>query len=260
MDIRTTTESFTHIVIERDRAAIELFGPSFEFLVAPQPNGEAPCVIKGTIPPGASVPIHRHPTIEACSVLSGNVEVLTDQGGENHWIAASPGDFIEISSNAKHGFRNRSQHPAVLLITINSELGRLFREIGRPITPSARLSPPSPEELQRIVKTCERYGYWVAIAEENASAGISLFMSTRFSLRRLVRDARYELAKHYLLDPSLDLAETAYLLGYEDPNSFFRAFREWEGTTPSERRAAQRGRSVQNEQSRLARPIRQLSA
>ena len=80
------------------------------------------------------------------------------------------------------------------------------------------------------------------------------------SFRWLVRDARYELAKHYLLDPSLDLAETAYLLGYEDPNSFFRAFREWEGTTPSEWRAAQRGRSVQNEQSRLARPIRQHSA
>jgi AraC-like DNA-binding protein len=80
------------------------------------------------------------------------------------------------------------------------------------------------------------------------------------SFRQLVRDARYELAKHYLLDPSLDLAETAYLLGYEDPNSFFRAFREWEGTTPSEWRATQRGRSVRNEQSRLARPIRQFSA
>ena len=33
------------------------------------------------------------------------------------------------------------------------------------------------------------------------------------------------LAKHYLLDPSLELAETACLLEYEDPNSFFRAWR-----------------------------------
>jgi hypothetical protein len=31
-------------------------------------------------------------------------------------------------------------------------------------------------------------------------------------------------AKHYLLDPSLELAETACLLGYEDPNSFFLPF------------------------------------
>jgi AraC-like DNA-binding protein len=65
------------------------------------------------------------------------------------------------------------------------------------------------------------------------------------SFRQLVSDARRELAKHYLLDPSLELAETACLLGYEDPNSFFRAFREWEGATPSEWRDARRGWSGQ---------------
>ena len=59
------------------------------------------------------------------------------------------------------------------------------------------------------------------------------------SFRALVSDARRELAKHYLLQPSLALGETACLLGYEDPNSFFRAFREWEGTTPGEWKAAQ---------------------
>jgi hypothetical protein len=39
--------------------------------------------------------------------------------------------------------------------------------------------------------------------------------------------ARRELARHYLLHSSLELNETAYLLGYEDANSFFRAFHEW---------------------------------
>jgi AraC-like DNA-binding protein len=36
------------------------------------------------------------------------------------------------------------------------------------------------------------------------------------SFRRLVSHARHELAKHYLLDQSLGLTETACLLGYED--------------------------------------------
>ncbi len=62
--------------------------------------------------------------------------------------------------------------------------------------------------------------------------------STNF--RQLVSEARRELAKHYLLQPALELSETACLLGYEDPNSFFRAFREWEGTTPGEWRISQR--------------------
>jgi AraC-like DNA-binding protein len=61
------------------------------------------------------------------------------------------------------------------------------------------------------------------------------------SFRQLVSDARRELARHYLLQPSLELVETACLLGYEDPNSFFRAFREWEGMTPGEWKAAHRG-------------------
>jgi hypothetical protein len=59
-------------------------------------------------------------------------------------------------------------------VMINSELGRLFRKIGRPIARGATLGAPSPDELPRIAKTCERYGYWVATPERNASVGIPL--------------------------------------------------------------------------------------
>ncbi len=52
------------------------------------------------------------------------------------------------------------------------------------------------------------------------------------TFQELMEEARRELARHYLLHSSLELNETAYLLGYEDANSFFRAFHEWEGTSP----------------------------
>jgi AraC-like DNA-binding protein len=42
---------------------------------------------------------------------------------------------------------------------------------------------------------------------------------------------------HYLLHSSLELNATAYLLGYEDSHSFFRAFHDWEGDSPGEWRA-----------------------
>jgi AraC-like DNA-binding protein len=57
------------------------------------------------------------------------------------------------------------------------------------------------------------------------------------TFQQLMEDARRELAQHYLLHSSLELNETAYLLGYEDANSFFRAFHHWEGTSPGEWRA-----------------------
>jgi len=59
----------------------------------------------------------------------------------------------------------------------------------------------------------------------------------RAKFQQLMEEARRELAQHYLLHSSLELNETAYLLGYEDANSFFRAFHQWEGTSPDEWRA-----------------------
>jgi AraC-like DNA-binding protein len=60
------------------------------------------------------------------------------------------------------------------------------------------------------------------------------------SFRQILNDARHELARFYLKEPSLGVSEIAYLLSYEDPSSFFRAFHEWEGATPSEWKIASR--------------------
>lgn len=57
------------------------------------------------------------------------------------------------------------------------------------------------------------------------------------SFQQLVEDTRRELARHYLKQGEVELNETAYLLGYENSNSFFRAFHLWEGIPPGEWRA-----------------------
>jgi AraC-like DNA-binding protein len=52
------------------------------------------------------------------------------------------------------------------------------------------------------------------------------------TFQQLTQEARRGLARHYLLHSALELNQTAYLLGYEDAHSFFRAFHGWEGTSP----------------------------
>ncbi|MEU7875444.1 AraC family transcriptional regulator ligand-binding domain-containing protein [Dactylosporangium sp. NPDC049140] len=52
---------------------------------------------------------------------------------------------------------------------------------------------------------------------------------------------REDLARHYLGHGAMSPAEIAYLLGYDDTNSFYRAFRTWTGTTPQALRSAGTG-------------------
>jgi AraC-like DNA-binding protein len=64
------------------------------------------------------------------------------------------------------------------------------------------------------------------------------------SFQRVLEEARHQLARHYLNNSVLELNEAAYLLGYEDSNSFVRAFRTWEGVPPARWREKQRARAV----------------
>ncbi|MEM9460015.1 MAG: AraC family transcriptional regulator ligand-binding domain-containing protein [Myxococcota bacterium] len=69
-----------------------------------------------------------------------------------------------------------------------------------------------------------------------------LGMGTRTLQRRLAAEdtswlavlnrTRERLARHYLRNTTMSPAEVGFLLGFEDPNSLFRAFHRWTGTTP----------------------------
>ena len=57
----------------------------------------------------------------------------------------------------------------------------------------------------------------------------------------VLNTTRERLARHYLRTTRMSPAEVGFLLGFEDPNSLFRAFQRWTGTTPESWRADARG-------------------
>ena len=56
------------------------------------------------------------------------------------------------------------------------------------------------------------------------------------SFQRMLHETRLGLANHYLAGTDFSHSEIAYLLGFTDPNSFFRAYQSWTESTPEQAR------------------------
>ena len=56
------------------------------------------------------------------------------------------------------------------------------------------------------------------------------------SFEEVLRTTREQLARHYLTNTQMGYAEISFLLGFQEPSSFFRAFRQWTGETPASTR------------------------
>jgi AraC-like DNA-binding protein len=56
------------------------------------------------------------------------------------------------------------------------------------------------------------------------------------SFKALLMEIRRELAEQYINDSTLTLTEISFLLGFSEVSSFSRAYRRWEGQSPSEAR------------------------
>lgn len=55
--------------------------------------------------------------------------------------------------------------------------------------------------------------------------------------QEVLDETRSDLSHHYLKKPEVSVVEISYLLGFQDPGSFYRAFQGWTGQTPSDVRA-----------------------
>ncbi len=138
---------------------------------------------------------------------------------------------------ARNALVFRSRDLDLPFVTHNTELlGMLTPQLEAELTSRRGRRDPS-DEVKGVVKRLLTGG-----RPDLDQVARALGASVRTLQRRLgeggvtfqqvVEQARREMARHYLLQSSLDLSEIAYLVGYEDANSFFRAFHQWEGAPP----------------------------
>ena len=140
----------------------------------------------------------------------------------------------------------------VLMMPVQSADAELAAYFHATLQRSAMLEPGEPELVNRT-RTAIQHTLATGRPTMARVAG-ELAMSPRTLQRRLkehqlsfgqlLEHTRQGLAERYLADPNLSLAEVAYLCGYEEQTSFFRAFRQWTGQTPLERRTDLLGQVV----------------
>lgn len=103
--------------------------------------------------------------------------------------------------------------------------GDLLRQVRQHISEQLQQGEPSAERLAAQLNITVR-----TLHRKLETEGLNF--------RQLLQQTRHHLAKQYLKDPRLQLAEIALLLGYSEQSALSRAFKQWQGQTLRQYRQA----------------------
>ena len=114
------------------------------------------------------------------------------------------------------------------------ELRRRLRdvEVDAPVTELVRAALL--QSLPAGSATMPAVAHQLAMSTRTLQRKLQLEAST---FQEILRSTREALARNYLSTSTLGAAEIAYLLGFDDTTSFYRAFHTWTGQTPEAARA-----------------------
>ncbi len=137
---------------------IEVLGIDIRWKLRRSDTVDRYCVMTATMPPGSEVPPHQHPQQEAFFIIEGHPKFAVDNGAGLAWQEVGPGDFVNVPSDALHGFRNDSDRNVMVLVTCEGELGKFFEEAGTPLTEHESPGPVTPEAVHRVLDIARKHG------------------------------------------------------------------------------------------------------
>ncbi|WP_394237162.1 AraC family transcriptional regulator [Pseudomonas anguilliseptica] len=125
------------------------------------------------------------------------------------------------------------QADAQVRLTLDAYADRLLGEIqqGNSVLDRARLALS--RQLPEVGADLQQIAARLALSPRTLQRRLR---EAGLSFNQLVDETRQQLVLHYLRDPTLELAEIAFLVGFSEPGSLARAFRRWTGQSPGEYR------------------------
>jgi quercetin dioxygenase-like cupin family protein len=132
-------------------------GDLYTFLAVGEDTSRSYALWEAVVPPGGGPPPHvQSREDEGFYVLEGEITFVAD--GQR--VIARKGTFLNVPRGVVHTFKNESQSDARMLILVApAGLEKMFEQTGTPVTdPSARPSPPTPEESEKMASVAPNYG------------------------------------------------------------------------------------------------------
>ncbi len=120
------------------------------------------------------IPLHSHADPEIFYVLNGSLEVFQAEAPSEGWKTVTAKEVVSIPGNVRHALRNTSPTSTTTITVSKWQLYSFFHELARTFDLHKPPEPPTPNEMQQLFGTAQRYGYWLASPDENAAIGISL--------------------------------------------------------------------------------------
>ncbi len=147
---------------------IDMAGARFEFMFRMGTDEADTVVFRTHMSAGKGVPLHSHIDPEMLHVTRGTIEVFVDDDTPG-WRPLGTGHSILLLDGVKHALRNGGDVEAEIITATNGRLAQYFNDAGRPVQPDTPHERPSPEHIQKMIKTSAEYGYWMSTPEESAA-------------------------------------------------------------------------------------------
>jgi quercetin dioxygenase-like cupin family protein len=141
---------------------VGVFGDVYRFMATGEETDGRYALWEAIVPPGGGPPPHIHSREEeGFYILEGEI---TFQTGEKRFVARA-GTFANMPVGSLHSFRNESTTTARMLISVApAGLERMFFEVGEPLADgAATASPPSKEDIEKLLAVAPRYGIEVRV-------------------------------------------------------------------------------------------------
>ena len=136
---------------------IAVVGDVYRFLATGDETNGKYATWEALVPPGGGPPPHVHSReVESFYILEG--EITFQMAGER--VVATAGMFASVPIGTPHSFKNESNQPAKMLISVApAGLEGMFMEVGIHLEEgSTSAFPPTKQDIEKLVAIAPNYG------------------------------------------------------------------------------------------------------